>query len=40
MATVIQWNCRSLRANYDEVELLINEYDPVALCLQELHVRF
>jgi len=38
MATIIQWNCRGLRANYDEVGLLINKYDPVALCLQELHV--
>jgi len=41
MATIIQWNYRSLRANYDEVEtveLLINEYDSVALCLQALQV--
>jgi len=38
MATVIQRNCRDLRANYDEIELLINKYDPVALCSQELRV--
>jgi len=38
MATIIQWNCRGLRANYDEVDLLIIKYDPVALCLQELQV--
>jgi len=38
MATTIQWNCRGLRANYDALKLLINKYDPVALCLQELHV--
>jgi len=25
MATIIQWYCRVLRANYDEVELLINK---------------
>jgi len=38
MATKIQWICRGLRANYDEVELLINKYDSVALCVQELQV--
>ena len=26
--TIIQWNCRGLRANYDELQLLLNDYDP------------
>jgi len=38
MATIIQCNNRELRANCDEVEVLISAYDHVALCLQELQV--
>ena len=34
----IQWNCRGIRANYEELELLVAKYNPVALCLQELQV--
>ena len=33
--TIIQWNCRGLRANYDEFQLLLNDYDPAVICLQE-----
>ena len=36
MANIIQWNIRGLRANYSELQLLINTFQPVALCLQEL----
>ncbi len=38
MAKIVQWNCRGFRANYEEFELLIKKYEPVALCLQELQV--
>ena len=38
MATVIQWNMRGLRANYNELEILIGTFRPVAFCLQELLV--
>lgn len=31
----IQWNCRGLRANYNEIELLLNRLNPIAICLQE-----
>ena len=24
--TIIQWNCQGLRANYDELQLLLNDY--------------
>ena len=34
MATFIQWN----RANYNELEILIGTFRPVAFCLQELLV--
>ena len=30
-----QWNCRGLRGNREEKELLINEYSLAAFCLQE-----
>ena len=30
-----QWNCRGLRGSREEIELLINEYSPAAICLQE-----
>ena len=33
--TIIQWNCRGLRANYDELQLFFNDYDPAVVCLQE-----
>ena len=33
--TIIQWNCRGLRAYYDELQLLLNDYDPAVVCLQE-----
>jgi len=34
--TIIQWNCRGLRANYPELQILIHDQNPVAICLQEL----
>ena len=33
---IIQWNCRGFRANFNEINLLINTFEPVAVCLQEL----
>ena len=35
METIIQWNCRGLRANLEEVELLMKSFSPSILCLQE-----
>ena len=35
---LIQWNCRGLKANYEET-LLLKEYEPAALCLQETHLK-
>ena len=32
---VIQWNCRGLKANIDELHILISKYTPSAICLQE-----
>jgi len=38
MATIIQWNCRGLRANFNELLLLMQTLEPVAFCLQELSI--
>ena len=32
---IIQWNCRGLRSNREDIELLITKYSPAAICLQE-----
>ena len=32
---ILQWNCRGLRSNRENLELLMNQYSPLAICLQE-----
>ena len=32
---IIQWNCRGLRANFPELQKLIIDKNPIAVCLQE-----
>ena len=36
---IIQWNCRGLRSNREDIELLISKYSPAAICLQETMVK-
>ena len=36
---ILQWNCRSIKANYEELTLLVNELEPVAVCLQETFLK-
>ena len=36
---IIQWNCRGLKANYEETLLPLKDYEPAALCLQETHLK-
>ena len=36
---ILQWNCRSVKANFEELNLLINEWKPVAICLQETFLK-
>ena len=31
----IQWNCRGLRSNRQDIECLISKYAPAAVCVQE-----
>ena len=37
--TFIQWNCRGFRVNFNEISLLIQNHNSVALCLQETHLK-
>ena len=37
--TVIQWNCRGLKSNFEELALILNQYNPVAVCLQETFLK-
>ena len=32
---IIQWNCRCIRRNREDIKLLISKYSPAAICLQE-----
>ena len=32
---IIQWNCRGLRSNREDIELLISKYSPADICLHE-----
>ena len=34
-SNIIQWNCRGLKANYNEILLLISKYNPSLVCLSE-----
>ena len=36
---IIQWNCRGLKPNFDEINLLLNNHNPIAFCLQETFLK-
>ena len=40
MATLLQWNCRGYKANYEDLQLLVNNNQPYCVCLQETQLRF
>ena len=35
---LVQWNCRGLRANFDEIQILIQKFQPVLFSLQETQI--
>ena len=37
--TIVQWNCRGLRANYNEILLLLSKFAPSVVCLQETFLK-
>ena len=36
---IIQWNCRGLKANYNEILLLLSEYNPSLMCISETFLK-
>ena len=36
---ILQWNSRGIRANYKELLLLLNKYNPKVECLQETFLK-
>ena len=36
---ILQWNCRGVKANYENLELLILELNPKIICLQETFLK-
>src|ERR1700690_3192192 len=34
----LQWNCRGLRANIDELQILIQNFQPIVFALQETQI--
>ena len=37
--TLVQWNCRGLKANYDEVLVILSTLSPAVVCLQETYLK-
>ena len=37
--SIIQWNCRRIRANFEELQLLLEKYNPKVVCLQETFIK-
>ena len=37
--TILQWNCRSIKANFEELTRLQSEQKPVVVCLQETFLK-
>ena len=37
--TIIQWNCRGLKANFNEILLLLTAFNPSIFCLQETFLK-
>ena len=36
---IIQWNCRGLKANFEELKSLVFDFNPYILCLQETYLK-
>ena len=37
--SIVQWNCRGFRPNFDEIKNLISNFRPYILALQETHFK-
>ena len=38
-STIVQWNCRGFRSNFEEIKSLISQRNPAIICLQETFLR-
>ena len=38
-SNIIQWNCRGLKANYNEILLFLSKFNPSLLCLSETFLK-
>lgn len=38
--TVLQWNIRSIRSNYNNLQILIKDFDPDVIALTETFLKF
>ena len=39
MANIVQWNVHGLRANFEELRLLYNQYNPQVVAVQECQLQ-
>ena len=39
MDTILQWNCRGLKHNFNELKLIVSTHNPIAICLQETYLK-
>ena len=39
MASIIQWNCRGHRGNFEELQKLVSDHKAVAICLPETYLK-
>lgn len=37
---IIQWNINGLHKNINEIKLIINLHQPIAICLQETNLKY
>ena len=37
--SILQWNCRGLKANYNEILILTTLHSPTVFCLQETFLK-
>ena len=37
--SIIQWNCRGLKPNYEEIKTSIADYSPLVISLQETYLK-
>ena len=38
--TILQWNIRGIGANYEQLKILISDFNPICICLQETKTSF